>query len=148
MSSQFSPQRKAAFYFGSALMYLGALLFFSTFVTFAMHFGDFSSDFKNVGQSVFLRAFSGILLLTLGSMVRTIGARGLAGSGIILDPQQARSNLEPYSRMAGGMLRDALNETDLRSGAAPEQVVLIRCRECDTLNPETAKFCQECGTRL
>ena len=80
--------------------------------------------------------------------MRGIGGRGLAGSGVVLDPSQARQDLEPYSRMAGGMLGDALDEADVNLGAEPEQVVMVRCPACRTLNEEGSKFCQECGDAL
>jgi hypothetical protein len=86
-----------------------------------------------------------------------IGARGLAGSGVVLDPEKARGDLEPYTRMAGGMLKDALDETGLLSPnrsapkepqQAPEKVVMVKCTACGKLNEEDSKFCQECGRQL
>ena len=43
-------------------------------------------------------------LVVVGQMMRRVAARGLAGSGVLLDPEQAREDLEPYSRMAGGIV--------------------------------------------
>lgn len=48
-----------------------------------------------------------------------IGRRGLAGSGLKLDPEEARRDLEPWSRMAGGVVQDALDETGLKLGREP-----------------------------
>ena len=45
-----------------------------------------------------------------------LGRRGLAGSGAILDPGRARTDLEPWSRMAGGMAKDALDEAGVSLG--------------------------------
>ena len=85
-------------------------------------------------------------------MIRHVGARGLAGSGVVLNPGQARKDLEPYSRMAGGMVKDALDEADVNLGSGrsskPEQVIMIKCRDCGKLNEEDSKFCQECGERM
>ena len=53
--------------------------------------------------------------------------------------------------MAGGMVKDALDEADVQLGGptgAPEKVVMIRCRECGKLNEEDSKFCQECGKKI
>lgn len=144
MSKEISEGRQAAFYLGTGLQILGGLLFASTFITSAMSFGDFT-DFEARAKSTMFRAMSGMALLVTGGIVRSIGQRGLAGSGMILDPQQSRKDLEPYSRMAGGMVKDALEEADLRLGI-PERVVMIRCGSCGKLNDEAAKFCQECGT--
>lgn len=88
-------------------------------------------------------------LMIVGGFIRGIGARGLAGSGVLLDPKQARDELEPYSRMTGGMIKDVLDEADIDLGSnEPIQVIKIKCRDCGALNQETAKFCQECGKKL
>ena len=87
-------------------------------------------------------------LLIVGGIVRGIGARGLAGSGVILDPEKAREELEPYSRMAGGMAKDLLEEANINIGGEPTKVIMVKCRSCAELNQESAKFCQECGVKL
>ncbi len=148
MAGQIPPKRRAAFYVGTGMMVLGGLLFASAFLGMALRFGDFT-DFEGRAASTAVRLFLGMGLMIVGSMVRMAGARGLAGAGVILDPARARRELEPYSRMAGGMLKDALGE--LRPPAAGEPAaprIKLRCRACSSLNPETAKFCQECGQAL
>jgi len=148
MTKRISEGRKTAYYLGMGLMILGGILFASTFVTFAMNFGDFS-NFESNARSDMLRAFGGMALLVIGGIVRGIGARGLAGSGVVLDPEKARSELEPYSRMAGGMVKDAFDEADVKLGRnSSEKVVMIKCRACGQLNEEDSKFCQECGKRI
>jgi hypothetical protein len=148
MTKQISEGRKTAYYLGMGLMILGGVLFASTFVTFAINFGDFS-NFESNAKSGMFRAFGGMALLVVGGIIRGIGARGVAGSGVILDPEQARSELEPYSRMAGGMLKDALDEADVGLGTGkPERVIMVKCRECGKLNEEDSKFCQECGKEI
>jgi hypothetical protein len=148
MVKQISEERKTAYYFGMGLMILGGILFASTFVTFAMNFGDFS-NFESDAKSGMFRAFGGMALLVVGGIIRGIGARGLAGSGIVLNPGQAREELEPYSRMAGGMVKDALDEADVSLGTGkPETVIMVKCRECGRLNEEDSKFCQECGKQI
>ena len=42
--------------------------------------------------------------------------RGLAGSGVVLDPEKAREDVEPWSRMAGGVVKDALDESGIQVG--------------------------------
>ena len=93
-------ERKAAYYLGMGLMVIGVLLFVSNF------FGDISPA----------RALGGMGLVVAGGILRGIGARGLAGSGIILDPEQAREDVEPWSRMGGGMVKDALDESGIDIG--------------------------------
>jgi hypothetical protein len=147
MTRHISSERKTAYYLGALLMAVGALLFFSVFITAAMNFGSFN-NFAWQAKSIMLRAMAGMALLVVGGMLRGIGARGLAGSGMLLDPQRARQELEPYSRMAGGMVQDALDEADVTLGSGPERVVMIKCRACGKLNEEDSKFCQECGQEI
>ena len=85
--------------------------------------------------------------------MRNIGAKGLAGSGVILDPEQAREDVEPWSRMGGGVLQDALSEVDVVNRIedrldSPEPEIKIRCPNCRALNDETAKFCNQCGAAI
>lgn len=150
MAPQISEERKTAYYLGGLLMVLGGLLFFSVFITGAMNFGRFDNFAENA-QSSMLRALGGMALVIIGGMIRGIGARGLAGSGVVLDPEKARQELEPYSRMAGGMLKDALSEANVSLGGKPEKpekVVMVKCPACGKLNEEDSKFCQECGKKF
>ena len=147
MTTQISEKRKTAYYVGMGLMVLGGILFASTFVTFAMHFGDFT-NFQSDAKSNIFRAIGGMALLVVGGIIRGVGARGLAGSGVVLDPQKAREELEPYTRMAGGMVKDALDEADIKLGGKPERVIMVKCPACGKLNEEDSKFCQECGQEM
>lgn len=147
MTRPISKKRKATYYIGMGLMILGGVLFASTFVTFAVHFGDFS-NFESNAKSGMFRAFGGMALLVVGAIICRIGARGLAGSGLVLDPEKARQELEPYSRMAGGMVKDALEEANVNLGGKPERVIMIKCPSCGKLNEEDSKFCQECGKKI
>jgi hypothetical protein len=147
MTKKISEERKTAYYLGMVLMVVGALLFLSVFVTGMMNFGNFN-NFEGNARSSGLRAICGMGLLFLGSIIRMVGARGLAGSGVVLNPRRARRELEPYSRMAGGMVKDALDEADLNLGGRSKTVIMIKCRKCGHLNEEDSKFCQECGQEL
>jgi len=147
MPRHISEERKTAYYVGMGLQILGGLLFASTFVTFMMHFGDFT-NFEGRAKSDGFRAFGGMALLIIGGIIRGIGAKGLAGSGVLLDPERARDELEPYSRMAGGMVKDAIEEAKIGLGGEAAKVIMVKCRSCGGLSLESAKFCQECGTKL
>ncbi|GHT45720.1 hypothetical protein FACS189454_05670 [Planctomycetales bacterium] len=150
MARKISPGRKLVYYSGMALMGVGILMFLSTFLTFAMH-QPFTEPPSILG------AIFGVVLVGIGQVLMVIGRVGLAGSGIILDPERARDEQEPFSRMKGGMIRDGLDEAGLLDddglklghSASPQQpVVMIRCRGCGKLNEEYSKFCQECGEKL
>ncbi|WP_237763974.1 SHOCT domain-containing protein [Terrimicrobium sacchariphilum] len=120
---QISPQRKVVFYIGMALLVAGALLFLSTFLSAALHFGDFS-NFADRSRSMILRAVVGALMIVVGGVLQSVGRAGLAGSGLKLDPEEARRDVEPWARMGGGVVRDILDEAGISPGAKPESEVL------------------------
>jgi len=140
--------RKTAYYIGMIIAILGGILFGSVFLSFALHFGEFDPG-ASFGKSIATRGFGGMLLIFIGVMIMNIAARGAAGSGLVLDPKKARDDLEPFTRMAGGMVKDALDEADINLGkGSTEKVIMIRCRNCQKLNEEDSKYCQECGKPL
>ena len=120
---------------------------------------DSPNAYKTEPANPIVNAFWGMGLMVAGAMLMSFGSRGLAGSGVILDPQQAREDLKPWSHMAGGMIDDAATQSQTLSRIAgsmdentsvhkEEQTVKVRCATCRTLNDEAAKFCDECGAAL
>lgn len=146
------PERKALYYGGLALMVIGVVMFVSVFFSASQSFGDFDG-FKERARNEMSRSLLGMGLVVVGGILVRIGARGLAGAGVLLDPEQARKDVEPWSRMAGGVAHDALSEVGVartlekRLDAPPTQVK-VRCRGCQALNEETARFCGQCGAAL
>ena len=106
------PERKTAYYLGMGLTGLGVLLILSVFVSGCMNFGDFS-DFDGQAKSGMARAITGMICMALGQFIMRVGHSGMAGRGVKLDPSDARRDLEPWSRMSGGMVSDALDEAGL-----------------------------------
>lgn len=128
--------RKILYYLGMMVTVIGMLLFFSTFVTFLLHFGDFT-DFNSRVTSEGLRAFGGIFCIVIGQSLRLVGLSGVAGSGLKLNPQEARRDLEPWSRMSGGILKDALDEAGIDvSGQSKEMPFDEQLRRLDTLRQD------------
>ncbi len=122
-SRQVPGERRAIYYVGLVLVIVGFLLFFSVFISAGISMNAVSAPGMmapdlNPGRFV-IRAIAGIGLAILGAILMNIGSRGLAGSGVVLDPQRARKDLEPWSRMAGGMAKDALDEAEIRLGGEP-----------------------------
>ncbi len=149
MTRDISEGRKTAFYLGTALQILGGIMFGSTFILFAAQLRQHDFDsMRRIDPTMMFLAFGGMALLIVGGVIRMVGARGLAGSGAVLDPGRAREELEPYSRMAGGMIHDALDEAKIDLSGRPQKVVMIKCPACGKLNEEDSKFCQECGKAL
>jgi hypothetical protein len=148
--STISQNRKAMYYVGMGMALGGFLLFLSTFFSFAGNFGNFD-DFAGRGQSMIIRSVTGMVLIMAGAVTMNVGRRGLAGSGIVLDPNQARQEMKPWNQMAGGMAQDALGQIDVVNKlsdklSAPQQPrVKIRCKKCQALNDEADKFCGQCG---
>ncbi len=110
-----SDGRKGIFVVGQIISVLGFLTFGSVFVTTALNFGNFD-DFDGQARSFALRGIVGMAMMIAGGVLMGIGKAGLAGSGVVLDPERAREDLEPWSRMAGGMVKDALDESGIPLG--------------------------------
>lgn len=106
---QISAERKALYRAGQIIGVIGMVSFLSVFVSAALHFGDFT-DFDARGRSMGLRAIGGFIMIFVGGALAAIGRAGAAGSGLKLDPEQAREDLEPWARMQGGLMKDSLEE--------------------------------------
>jgi hypothetical protein len=117
---QISRERKRIYYMGLSLGAIGLLSFGSVFVSFALHFGDFG-DFDRLARSMTTRAVVGMGLMIAGMLLATVGIRGAAGSGIVLDPEKARKDMEPWARMGGGILKDTLDEAGISIGQKGEE---------------------------
>ena len=122
---QISAQRRGVYYFGMVLIILGVISFLSVFVSAIT---EESRNFRGGEEVVWvksgsvvksqtdtksLRAFGGVCLILIGTIITGVAREGIAASGVILDPQQARRDSEAWSRMSGGMLKDALDEAGI-----------------------------------
>ena len=142
--NQISSERKTLFYVGRALMGIGLVSFFSVFLTFA-----FADPWSLHDGNPMAPAIIGFILIFIGTLISNVGARGKAGSGMVLDPEQAREDLRPFTRQAGGMLNDALEAADLKEHLpGTKEVIKVRCRSCGELNDEDATYCKKCGSRM
>ncbi len=153
--AKISEQRKAIYYIGMGLTILGFILFISIFFSF---FGFMNQEMNSFGPMMtrktpsFSRPLIGMLLVIIGQFMMRVGARGAAGSGIILDPEKAREDLRPYTEAAGGMLNDVISNVDAfdkkEDLAKPKEIIKVKCRSCGALNDEDAKYCKACGKEV
>ena len=108
---------------------------------------DFGVIFTSFGT-----AFVGFLLIIVSRFLTRVGQAGLAGSGVILDPEGARQDLQPWNEAKGRMINDAVSQIDVVKNIAAheeaEMVVKIRCSACHGLNDESQAFCGHCGAKL
>jgi len=110
-----SPERKALYYVGNAVSLGGIICFFSGFLLMVSNFGNFD-HFEERGRTTGVRCVLGIMLAVGGQFIARVGRMGAAGSGLKLDPQEARRDVEPWSRMTGGVIKDTLDEAGLQFG--------------------------------
>lgn len=148
-SKQLAPWRKNLYYLGLVLIVLGILCVLMVFV---QSIGAMNQPFMAVsdGPGFMVWGLVGFLLFATGGILRGIGERGLAGAGVILDPEKAREDLHPYTDALGGMARDAVDsfKAGQKTEGEKQPLVMLRCRDCQALNPEEAKFCNQCGKAL
>lgn len=148
MRRKISTERKAAYYIGRVVSIVGVVLFLSTFFTVATSFRRIDGP-GDVFYLVLVRGFGGMILIFAGTVISGIGSRGLAGSGIVLDPEQAAEDLEPWARTGGKLIGDAIAEIK-RDGDNDddEPEIKVRCHACKALNDEDARFCDQCGAEM
>jgi hypothetical protein len=151
MAKKISEERKSMYKMGLGMQIAGGCLFAGPFIV-----GPLAAMSGNIDSGVipfvFLLAFIGFGLIAGGGFVRSIAARGKAGSGLVLDPEKAREDLQPWTEMGGEMTKDFLDAADIDLNgigkSEPEKVIMIKCQKCGKLNEEDSKFCQECGKSL
>lgn len=153
------PWRKVIYIIGNILLVIGVILFMSSFFT---SFGMSPGRFKFINNLGFVGAFMfqpvlGFALIFLGSLLKALGRGGLAGAGLILDPEKERRDAEPFSRSMGGRYADTYDEfrneskfhEDLEGvKVSQKEKIMVRCPKCKTLNDEDASFCKSCGNKL
>ena len=149
--AKISNERKVTYYIGICMMVLGFGLFISVFFS-VINFMNAPVSFMHDEGPSFINAIIGMVLIIVGSIVMNIGAKGAAGSGLLLDPDKAREDLRPFNEARGGMVNDVISQIDVVNNLAKpvkeNEVIKIRCRTCGVLNDEDAKFCKGCGKDL
>lgn len=143
-----SPARRRVHAVGVGAQVLGAAGVALGFLGFAVGGLRSASSFGREGNPVtwWAVAVIGTVLLAVGRGLRRLGARGLAGSGLVLDPDRAAEDLEPWARTGGRLVDEALHEVRFEGREQPE--VRVRCRSCRALNDEDARYCDQCGAEL
>lgn len=147
--AKIKTERKVTYYIGIGMMALGFILFISVFFSAARFMDD---PFGANSSPSFSNSVIGMVLMIAGSIVMNIGAKGAAGSGLLLDPEKAREDLKPFNEAKGGMINDVISNIDaldqITSSNEKREVIKIRCRSCAVLNDEDARFCKGCGREL
>jgi hypothetical protein len=147
--AKISKERKATYYVGIGLVVIGFLLFISVFFFAA---GFMNDPFSSGRTPPFSNAVIGMVLIIAGSLIMTIGAKGAAGSGLLLDPEKAREDLKPFNESKGKMINDVISNIDvvdrITRPQEEKEVIKIRCRSCGVLNDEDAKYCKGCAEEL
>ncbi len=148
--AKISKERKATYYIGLGMLVIGLILFFSVFVSVAVSMANPS------GFSIppFQNGIFGFILIAAGGFVMNIGAKGAAGSGLLLDPEKAREDLKPFNEAKGEMINDVISNIGVVEELVKpheheeKEIIKLKCRSCGTLNDEDAKFCKGCGGEL
>ena len=150
--TKITKKRKVIYYIGIGMTVLGFILFISVFFTVA---NFMSSPFEGMNSGKvpqFRNLILGMIFMIAGAIVMNVGARGAAGSGLVLDPEKTREDLKPFNEAKGGMINDVISNIDLVENISKahgeKEVIKIRCRGCGSLNDEDAKFCKGCGKEI
>lgn len=109
-----SPERRSLHCLGQILTVAGICLLLLAFVGFVSRLGGFSG-FGSRSRSTLLTALGGFVCAGVGQLLVRLARAGLAGSALKLDPEEAHHDLEPWSQMSGGRLKDTLDEASLEN---------------------------------
>ncbi len=129
--TEISTTRKLIYYSGLTITVIGMVLFVSVFFRHDMRYGR-----------------EGWVMILIGVILMAIGSRGLAGSGLLLNPKKARQDLKPHTTAIGGMVSDVFDGMEENAPLKSKEVIKIRCQHCQTLNDEDSKFCKNCGREI
>lgn len=144
MSNKIPNNRKIIYYIGLGLTVIGFILFLIPFFSI-FNFDPFygNDPFGNMKYSLI-----GFFMVLVGQILRFMGSKGMAGSGIILDPDRAREDLRPHSSARGKILKDVLDETGFTKRENDREIIKVRCQNCRSLNDEDSKYCKNCGREI
>ncbi|MFT6938257.1 MAG: hypothetical protein ACJA1N_002563 [Saprospiraceae bacterium] len=147
--TNFSDQQKTTYLIGNIISGIGIFMFTLNFILFAINFGNFDNFDQQARRGMFL-SFGGMFLIIIGTGIKSIAKKGLAGSGLFLDTEQEIEDLEPLNRMKGKQLNHTLEEVNLKEhlGLKNNEIIKIRCQSCKHLNDEHDNFCGGCGVRI
>lgn len=142
---QISPERKAVYYSGMFVCAIGVLTIALNMIGLMRDGERRMNEFRSnpfqmlplSGQgaegsrspaplqdsSRFLYFGLGMGLIVVGFIMMSVGARGPASTGLILDPERQREETEPWVRMAGGMVKDALDEAQIDLGGGNREAL-------------------------
>lgn len=150
--AKISNERKAMYYIGMGIMGVGAILFVSVFFEGAKAMN--SPMMMEMDTSIMTRPIIGIIMMVVGGVVMNVGAKGAAGSGLLLDPNRAREDMKPFNEAKGGMINDVISNIDVVQNMTKPQthqereIIKVRCKNCSGLNDEDAQFCKSCGKQM
>ena len=121
---QISESRQTLYYLGLIMAIVGGIVCIVSFGSLLLSSGSFPGPNPGGLPGGFIGFFIGMVGTMIGGILMRLGKMGVAGSGVILDPNQARKDVFPWSKMAGGVLKDVLDESGIRektSSPAPEE---------------------------
>lgn len=136
---QISDNRKMIFYGGIALQAIGGLFFVGNIIFGAIapvRMPSFEDGAPNPYARTIVVAILGMGMMLVGGLMTVVGRVGLAGAGFILDPKQARKDVEPWSRMSGGILADTLDEAKIDLSGQPDLPFDDRLRRLEQLRKD------------
>ena len=102
-------------------------------------------------DSSFFRAIIGMIFIIAGAIVASIGAKVQQVRDSCWIRKRQREDLKPFNEAKGGMINDVISNIDvvdrMTRSDGQREIIKIRCRNCDSLNDEDARFCKSCGKR-
>ena len=133
---------------GIALMGIGLVLFFLSFVPILLAFNRFMQDPFGSAGSMFGSFFLSFLIGAIG--IITLGVGGFALRLGLVRPLTGYVATEaaPAIQTAATAFGAGLREAGFGASGVAGSLIRVKCRNCGYLETEDAEFCSKCGQRM
>src|SRR5881628_2763890 len=124
---------------GVALMGIGLVLFFLSFVPILLAFNSFMQDPFGSAGSMFGSFFVSFL----------IGAIGIITLGLVRPVTgYVATEAAPAIQTAATAFAAGIREAGFGASGVAGSLIRVKCRNCGYLETEDAEFCSKCGQRM
>lgn len=140
--TRLSPSTRNALRIGAVACFAIALfLIFSVIASFESDFDRVSNGGRPTGGPGLTTFFLGGLFLMAGSVMARFGFLKPVSEIVATETQGA-------VEVTGAAIGRGLAQSGILGGAAPTHAVKVRCRSCNFLESEDAKFCSNCRAMM
>jgi len=133
---------------GIALVGIGLLLFFLSFVPIFLAFNSFMQNPFGSAGSIFGSFFLSFLIGAVGILLLGVGGFALRLGLVRPVTSYIATEAAPAIQTAATAFGAGIREAGFGASGVAGTVVRVKCRNCGYLETEDAEFCSKCGQRM